>query len=132
METIFVVLGILVFLGVGYVFLMILVTPYIWFSAYIENEEEKGKQSRASFNRMLKEKEHASSSEIELILKYKPKPKGVFGKLINSHVVSTSTEWLFTWGLFLAIEALLAWNLYKGFELVTDRAFTFLEGVFGI
>lgn len=132
MESVFTVLGIVVFLGIGYFFLMILATPYIWFEAYMEEQEESAKQSRASFKDMLEKKKHDGTSNIDLKSLYKPVQKGMLRRFFASQLVVATAEWLVTWGLFLAIEALLAWNLYKGFGFVTDKAFTFLEKVLGI
>lgn len=132
METIFIILGILVFLGVGYVFLMILVVPYTWFESYMKSEEEKSKQSRASFIEMIEKQKETGSPERYSISQYKHEPKGLIEKFFANQVVASSLEWLFTWGLFLAIEALLAWNLYNGFELVIDKALNFLEKILGV
>lgn len=132
METVYGILGILVFLGVGYIFLMILVTPYFWFDEYIESQEEKHRESRESYRRMREEQKANGVSEKALASTYKPVPKGIVGKVTQNHVVVVTTEWLVTWGLFLAIEALLAWNLYKGFEFIIVETWKLLERILGV
>lgn len=132
METIAVIIGIVVFLGIAYICLLILVTPFIWFSTYMEHQEEKAKNSRANFKQMIEEQHLNGTAENPLISPYKPLPKGPLGKIIESQIVTATSEWLVTWGLFLVFEAILILNFFKGFELIMEKVQQFLEGVFGI
>ena len=101
-ELVLIIFLLAMYIGLGYVCLFILVIPHSWFEVYMEK----------SFALKIE------NSYLTLENQKETKRK-------MSALIEKALTWLLTWGIFLAIEALLAWNLYRGFIFVTDFVGTF-------
>jgi hypothetical protein len=120
-------IGMAIFLLLGYFCLMLLFFPYFWFKAYLELEERKAKESRDAYQKKMQEFANREGTDTGWLTPYKDsKRKGIRGMTENELVVE-SLEWLFSWGIFLALEAFWVYSLYNGFELVMQNVGDFLD-----
>lgn len=130
MTVIGFLIGIAVFLILGYICLMLLVIPYIWFKAYLELEERKAKENRDAYQKKMQELENQEGVDTSWITPFKdPKPRGI-GRFIENELVLESLDWLLSWGLFLVLEAFWVYSLYNGFEFIMQNVGEFLEASF--
>lgn len=129
MTTIGVIIGIIIFLLLGYISLMFLVIPYLWFRAYLEQEEIKANKSRERFQRKREELARDGKS-VDWISPYKDDNKRGIRRFTDNELVEASAEWLLTWGVFLVIEGFWAYGLYNGLEFIMTNVGEVLENWF--
>jgi len=124
-----VIIGIIIFLLLGYISLMFLVIPYLWFRAYLEQEEIKANKSRERFQRKREELARDGKS-VDWISPYKDDNKRGIRRFTDNELVEASAEWLLTWGVFLVIEGFWAYGLYNGLEFIMTNVGEVLENWF--
>ena len=130
MTVIGFLIGLAIFLIIGYICLMLVIVPYIWFSDSLELDERKAKESRDAYQKKMQELENRNDIDTSRITPLKnPKPRGI-RRLIENELVIESLEELFGWGVFLALEGVWVYSLYNGFEFVMQNVSDFLDNNF--
>lgn len=120
-------LGMAIFLILGYLGLMLLFIPYFWFKAYLELEESKAKKSRESYQKTMEEFKNREGVDNSWITPYKENKRKGISRFTENELVVESMEWLLSWGVFLALEVFWAYSLYNGFEFVMQNVGDFLD-----
>ena len=120
-------IGITIFLILGYLGLMVLLFPYFWFKAYLELEESKAKKRRESYQKTMEEFKNREGVDTSWITPYKENKRKGIARLTENELVVESMEWLFSWGVFLALEGFWAYSLYNGFDFVMQNVGDFLD-----
>lgn len=120
-------IGITIFLILGYLGLMVLLFPYLWFKAYLELEESKAKKSRESYQKKMEEFKNQEGVDTSWITPYKENKRKGITRFTENELVVESMEWLFSWGVFLALQGFWAYSLYNGFDFVMQNVGDFLD-----
>ena len=120
-------IGMAIFLILGYLGLMILLVPYFWFKAYLELGESKAKHSRDIYQKKMEEFRNQEGVDTSWITPYKENKRKGIARLTENELVVESMEWLFSWGVFLALEGFWVYILYNGFDFVMQNVGDFLD-----
>ena len=130
MTVIGFLIGMAVFLILGYFCLMLVFVPYIWFKAYLELEDRKAKENRDAYQKRLQGLENPEGRDTGWSTPYEESKRKGIRRITENELVAESLEWLLSWGIFLALEGFWVYSLYKGFESAMQNVGDFLEAIF--
>ncbi len=130
MTVIGFLIGLLVFLVLGWLFLAALLVPYMWFKAYLKLEEDKERRSREAYRDKLQSLSKGEQEKLDSFPAYKRSERKGIERLTENEIVRELLEWMFSWGVFLAVQALWTFSLYRGFSSIMEVVGEFLDDVF--
>jgi hypothetical protein len=127
MTAIGFVIGLVIFLGVGWLFLAALLLPFLWFKAYLELEEIESSRLRDDYRKRIQSVLTDKDDTIASPETYKKIERKGLKRFTENEILVELIEWLFSWGFFLLLQGFWTYSLYRWFSSFMEVVGEFLD-----